>query len=352
MEKTLSIIIPTYNMEALLPQCLDSLLIPSLDSLEVLVINDGSRDGSLKVAQEYASRFPGSIKVIDKPNGNYGSCINRALAEATGKYVKILDADDSYDTAGLEALVSLLGNCDADVILTNYTIVDTDGNTLAYKRYKNLRHNTLLSMPKVYPDIIYRLAMHGITYRRSILTDNRYRQTEGISYTDQEWIYLPIACASTILYHPVTVYRYLMGREGQTMETGAMLAKASNLLMVLDRHIADYKSFKRTAPWHEEFMSRRLKFKLADIYSLILKSDNRQAKEELAQFDRRNLATLNGLQFPRRLDPQVKSIPATVIIKWRNAGYDPSFTAPKTPLRNLGHNIMRAIDTAKRRLTK
>ena len=96
MEKVLSIIIPTYNMENYLHKCLDSLLVEDKnlrDALEVLVIIDGSKDRSSEIGHEYEEKYPGVFRVIDKENGNYGSCINRGLKEATGKYVKILDAN-------------------------------------------------------------------------------------------------------------------------------------------------------------------------------------------------------------------------------------------------------------------
>ena len=99
MDKILTLIIPTYNMELYLRYCLDSLLVDEgMDALEVLVVNDGSRDCSLEIAREYEHKYPQTFKVIDKENGNYGSCVNRGLKEATGKYVKVLDADDSFDT--------------------------------------------------------------------------------------------------------------------------------------------------------------------------------------------------------------------------------------------------------------
>ena len=91
--KRLSVIIPTYNMAALLPQCLDSLVrSAAASSLDVVVVNDGSRDASLSIAQRYADHHPDIVRIIDKPNGNYGSTINAALPTLKGEYVKILDA--------------------------------------------------------------------------------------------------------------------------------------------------------------------------------------------------------------------------------------------------------------------
>lgn len=98
MDKILTVVIPTYNMERYLRYCLDSLCVGrGSDALEVLVINDGSTDSSSAIAHEYEQKSPGIFRVIDKENGNYGSCVNRGLTEAKGKYIKILDADDSFD---------------------------------------------------------------------------------------------------------------------------------------------------------------------------------------------------------------------------------------------------------------
>ena len=122
--KLLSIIIPTYNMEPYLRHCLDSLIIDKgMDELEVFVINDGSKDRSSKIAREYQDKYPNTFYVIDKVNGNYGSCINRGLKEATGKYIKVLDADDCFNARALQDVIQRLMNIDTDVILTNYVIV-------------------------------------------------------------------------------------------------------------------------------------------------------------------------------------------------------------------------------------
>lgn len=105
-------------MEAYIGKCLDSLLIPEFDAVEVLVVNDGSKDRSSEIAHSYADRYPGSIRVIDKPNGNYGSCINAALPLATGRYIKVLDADDTFDTAAFSSFVRLLPSISDDAVIT------------------------------------------------------------------------------------------------------------------------------------------------------------------------------------------------------------------------------------------
>lgn len=146
MEKILSIVIPTYNMEKYLNKCIDSLLIPDLNLLDILIINDGSKDSSSAIGHEYESRFPESIHIIDKENGNYGSCVNRGLKEAKGRYFRLLDADDSLDTDSLQQIVKILKNLDneVDVMITNYSIVDIHGNVTDHiKPLKKIKNNVI-----------------------------------------------------------------------------------------------------------------------------------------------------------------------------------------------------------------
>ena len=179
-------------MAALLPQCLDSLTATQevVEQLDVVVVNDGSRDGSLAVAQSYAERFPQSVRVIDKPNGNYGSTINAALPTLQGEYVKVLDADDKFDAESLapflDALAMLSG---VDMVVTPYVEITEKGRSVVEPSlYKRLTYNFLTpySAEQVFADGAIRFfAMHGVAYRTALLQECGYKQTEGVSYTDQ-----------------------------------------------------------------------------------------------------------------------------------------------------------------------
>ena len=125
MEKLLTIVVPAYNMEKYLSYCLDSLCV-NQDNLEVLVINDGSKDTTSDIAHQYMEQYPHIFRVIDKANGNYGSCVNRGLTEAKGKYIKILDADDSFDTENFKDFLAFLEKTDADLVLSDFAVVDPE----------------------------------------------------------------------------------------------------------------------------------------------------------------------------------------------------------------------------------
>ena len=225
-DKLLTVIVPSYNMEEYLPKCLGSLLVPDqalLQRLDVIVVNDGSKDRTSDIAHQFEKDYSGVFRVIDKRNGNYGSCINAALPDAKGFYVRILDADDSANTPEFQSLLFAMskeeskGEDSADMIVSDYTVVDPTGATLERVGYSFLRPDVTQSLSDV-PRLSSRFMLHAVTYKTDILRRLDYRQTEGISYTDTEWTLEPMAGVSRILRVPAAATRYLVGRAGQTCE--------------------------------------------------------------------------------------------------------------------------------------
>lgn len=237
--KRLSIIIPTYNMEALLPQCLDSLVrSATASSLDVVVVNDGSRDASLSIAQRYADRHPDIVRVIDKPNGNYGSTINAALHTLRGEYVKILDADDSFNCSMVIRMVDFLKSISgADMVVAPFVEIRHNGE---YKINYTLTKEQPYEPGKIYnaeqvlkEGHIPFFMMHSVAYRTELLQQMGYHQSEGISYTDQQWCFFPIFNIQTIAFTDIPLYRYNLTREGQTMDMAVQLKSISQLTEVV-----------------------------------------------------------------------------------------------------------------------
>lgn len=227
-------------MEEYLGRCLDSLTsAKGVDSLDIVVVNDGSKDNSLAIANDYKSKFSQSIVVVDKPNGNYGSTINAALPIVKGKYVKILDADDWFDTNALDTFVDKLKNVDVDMILTDFTLRYATGEK-ANRTFGYLAIDKICDL-SVLVNNFYKckgFGMHALTYRASILVDNNYRQTEGISYTDQEWIFYPMLYVNTFVYFDINLYQYFMGRPGQTMSPEVIVKSMHHSGVILERMIS------------------------------------------------------------------------------------------------------------------
>lgn len=260
MDKILSVIIPTYNMEKYLDKCLTSLIVDSssIDKLEALVIIDGAKDRSSEIAHSYQSRYPEVFRVIDKENGNYGSCINRGLKEATGKYIKILDADDYYDTTILGQYLNLLASIDADVFITNDNEVNESGEIMNHKSFSLPKEKVLPMDESVYDIIKEKLQMHSVTYRRQVLLDISYVQTEGVSYTDQQWVFLPMAAVKSYMYVDVYLYKYLVGREGQTVLPSVIAKSFNSSYCVFQQMLADFLSYPDLNKIGKQYLKNRL----------------------------------------------------------------------------------------------
>lgn len=293
MDKILTLIIPTYNMEKYLRYCLDSLIVnrEGLDMLEVLVINDGSRDCSLEIARGYEREYPRTFRVIDKENGNYGSCVNRGLAEATGKYVKVLDADDSFDTENFSLFLDFLQKTDADLAVSDFAVVDEDRNITRIVTHGFPAGR--IPMDDICTDGNFsHIQMHAVTYRREMLLKLSYRQTEGISYTDQEWIFTPMVGVKTVSCFDKYVYKYLVGREGQTVDPSV---KAKRIPHVCQCVYAMAKAFEQYKDCISNplrmYLRGRLYYMVKEVYVTCFLNYSGQSKELLRNFD----ATLKGI---------------------------------------------------------
>lgn len=241
--KLLTVVIPTYNMAALLPRCLDSLTKPNLlCELEVLVVNDGSKDNSLEIAQEYEAKYPGIIYAIDKPNGNYGSTINKGIELATGKYFRICDSDDFYDNLQLTKLLEYLKDTDADLILNDY-VVDRQGHH-ALMKISSLENKKIYNIKDVDLSYLGNYAMHGLVIKTQLLQQNNIRLLTGISYTDTEICYYPLQYAKTLLYVNYPIYHYQVGRDGQTVSLSSQLRCLSHMKKIIDRMFDDISAVR------------------------------------------------------------------------------------------------------------
>ena len=115
----LSILIPVYNVEKYLAQCLESVINQTLSDIEIIVINDGSKDNSLNIIKDFAAKDK-RIIVIDKENEGYGKSMNRGLDVASGKYIGIVESDDWIEPNMYEKLISTAEKYKADIVKANF----------------------------------------------------------------------------------------------------------------------------------------------------------------------------------------------------------------------------------------
>ena len=303
VKKILTIVIPSYNMQQYLPQCLNSLLVRNLDRVEVIVVNDGSSDRTSEIGHEYEGRFPRSIIVIDKENGNYGSCINTALKIASGKYIKILDADDSFEKENFEKFITYLEKVDVDLVVSNYVIVNSLGEIISQRilsctEYQERSFERILEIAK----LTGIFEMHCVTYKTEILKNIGYYQMEGISYTDQQWMLVPMVYVNSIAFFAQFVYRYFIGREGQTVALESRLRSIKQhvrmCLGLVDEYNKIYSKISEERKWYLDY--RIVNCQLPYIYrTYLLKQSDSKKYVELKEFDealkKKNYSIYNSL---------------------------------------------------------
>ena len=133
-----------------------------------------------------------------------------------------------------------MAQIDSDLILTDYNLVDNKGNILERRSF-DLETMITTDIVKVLKPVS-ELEMHAITYRRQILLDINYHQTEGISYTDTEWAFIPLMAVNTVCYVNLQIYNYLVGRPGQTMDISVLRKSMPQMMTVYKRLMQIYNS--------------------------------------------------------------------------------------------------------------
>lgn len=222
MKKLLTIAIPAYNMEKYLHRCLDSIISDKvLDRVEIFVVNDGSKDSTLDIIKDYELRYPTYIHAIDKTNGNYGSVMNTVLRLAKGKYFRTLDADDWYETLEFERFVNELEETNAEMLICErFEFFENSGIKEHIQLDNQFPLNIDIPVQSALWDnpIIRRLThVSSICYKTEILKQSGLEWSEGVFYTDNEYMFWPLNLVKTVrlISHPV--YVYLIGRNDQSV---------------------------------------------------------------------------------------------------------------------------------------
>ena len=282
--KILSVSIASYNVEKFLDQTLESCLVPEImDKLEVIIVNDGSKDGTADVAKKYTEMAPGTFVLIDKENGGYGSTVNAGIKAATGKYFRLLDGDDWFDKDGLREFIGILEQADEDMIITRFRrVFEADGHTEERDEGENIPFVT--GTFDQLPDNSW-FTMHAITYRTALLKESNISITEHCFYTDQEYDLLPLRWVNTIRIAPVTVYCYRIGRGEQSVSIPGLEKHYNEQTIVLKKLYGVYSDVHKKQTVKDNYIYKyfvkRTRFQIRT-YLVISKSE--QHKQELVDF--------------------------------------------------------------------
>ena len=174
----LTVMIPVYNIEKYLPKCLDSVIYPELSDYEIVIVNDGSTDGSLRLCESYAAKFPSLIRVITTENGGLGAARDVGINAAEGEYILFLDSDDYLSPNALPEMFEYLDR-DFDMLFFDIRSVNEEGRLLRYYHGCSIEGEFSLES---FPELLFEMpSAWNKIYRRSLFTEN------GIYYPGRVW---------------------------------------------------------------------------------------------------------------------------------------------------------------------
>lgn len=262
--KLLSIAIPSYNSQAYMRHAIESLL-PGGDEVEILVVNDGSKDDTAAIADEYEKKYPGIVRAIHKENGGHGDAVMAGLKNATGLYFKVVDSDDWVDADAYKKILDTLRTMTApekqiDMCVSNYVYEKVGADHKHVVRYTNA-----LPVGKVFTwdDVgTFRIGqymlMHSVIYRRQMLLDCGLSLPKHTFYVDNLYVYIPMQYVHKMIYLDVDFYRYFIGRDDQSVQEQVMIRRMDQQLRVNDLMFSQVDLSKVDHPRKRAYMRNYL----------------------------------------------------------------------------------------------
>ncbi|MBU3142618.1 glycosyltransferase [Clostridium sp. CF012] len=184
-EIVVSLIMPVYNVEAYIEKCLCSALSQTLTDIEIIVVNDGSTDNSMKIVNSFASKY-NNLRIINKENGGLSSARNSGLEIARGKYIAFIDSDDYIDKAMIEEMYASARDRQLDIVCCNLTKVDSEGTILGQEK-------NIVDYDRIYnkDEVIRAYLTNNIPayawnklYSKSLFVQGNITYPEGMLYED------------------------------------------------------------------------------------------------------------------------------------------------------------------------
>ena len=239
--KYISFVVPCYNSEEYMEKCIESLLIGK-DDVEIIIIDDGSKDNTGKIADKYQKKYPKIVKVVHQENGGHGEGINTGLKHATGKYFKVVDSDDWLDEEAYKKLLKEIKHIDTDLVVCNYVYTYTDGRSDHTISFANVyEEGKVLTWDDIHKFKVTQYpSLHSMMYKKSVLDKSNIDLPKHVFYEDNLFIYLPLVNTKTIYYLDLDLYRYYIGRADQSVQESQMIKRSSHQVLVSERVCTAY----------------------------------------------------------------------------------------------------------------
>lgn len=269
--KLLTIAVPCYNSEAYMEKCIHSLLAGG-EEVEIIIVDDGSTDGTAVIADQYAKDYPNMVKVIHQENGGHGEAVNTGLYHATGLFFKVVDSDDWVSLSAYREILKTIENLAGEQQLVDMLISNFVYEKEGAKHKKTMRYRSAFPQNKVFTwnDVRFLrkgqyILMHSVIYRTKLLRECHLQLPEHTFYVDNIFVYHPLPYVRTMYYLNVDFYRYYIGRGDQSVQEEVMIRRIDQQLRVNYHMIDDYQLSDL-----REIQNRKLRYYMRNYLEIIM----------------------------------------------------------------------------------
>lgn len=236
--KLLTFAVPCYNSADYMENCINSLLVGG-ESVEILIIDDGSKDDTAKIADRLAAANPTIVKAIHQPNGGHGEAVNTGIRNATGLYFKVVDSDDHVSAKAYMEILKKLdeyskADNQLDMLISNF-VYDKAG----VKKKHVMKYTSVLPVNKVFGwEEAGRfkkgqyILMHSVIYRTKLLRDCKIQLPKHTFYVDNIYVFEPMTHVHRMYYMDVNFYMYFIGRDDQSVNESVMIKRIDQQIRV------------------------------------------------------------------------------------------------------------------------
>ena len=269
-------------------------ILPAGEDVEIIVVNDGSKDETAEIAARYEKEYPTIVKAVNKENGGHGDAVNVGLDHATGLYYKVVDSDDWVDEEALFKILDVVKSFaeqkkEVDMVISNYVY-----EKVGMEHKKVIHYRNVLPQNEIFRwDDIGRfhldqyILMHSVLYRTELLKLCQLRLPKHTFYVDNIYVYYPLPHVRTLYYLDVDFYRYYIGREDQSVNEKVMISRIDQQLFVTRSMIDMYQLKKIKSKKLRKYMLNYLAIMMTVSSILCIRSknpENLRKKRELWQY--------------------------------------------------------------------
>lgn len=220
----ISVLVPCCNVEKYLRECLDSIIGQTLEDMEIICLNDGSKDGTLGILREYEKK-DSRLTVIDKPNTGYGATMNLGLELARGKYVGIIESDDWIEYEMFEKMCEAAERDSLDYVRCLFRVINEVKGTAGVDYYDRAAEFGKVIRPLEHQGLFMTYpAIWAAVYRKDFLVSNgiRFLETPGASYQDASFAFKVALCADRAEILPDVLHNYRINSNSSVNSQGKL----------------------------------------------------------------------------------------------------------------------------------